>query len=451
MIGSPKRLGFALILFAATQVSAQVDPTLKALHRQFQDSPTQAHGFNYATRLCELDDFGLGRRVLIVLKRRPITRPYATATLQNRAYTKCRYPVVRSQATPGRPRKGGVYLGGVSKSFADSQNDLRPARKVGDPMEVPRVAWPESAIEREAQVTAAKKQAEGLSKKLFNRPDYVATAPSSSLVLLVPGMSWGTGQSFHASLDRFNKFLRREFDMTEPPFMTTVIATQAWSHTQVVARKLYGLDLPDNTISYAAGDGLTIVASSTRDKGNPQRYMTPGLGSFFHELVHVATRSDFPNPPPWFEEGLAALYEVPEVSGSGNGWGAKGGLNRWRLAAFNAEPSKNPGLKKLLEMSQDEFNAVKGSKIDGRAQARNHSTAWLLVRFLQDRGVLVDVYKCLRKRADKNAGPIDLKALEKLSGTRKLDRSFRKWVKNALRSAGSAIAGVCELPGDGDE
>jgi len=66
-----------------------------------------------------------------------------------------------------------------------------------------------------------------------------------------------------------------------------------------------------------------------------------GGGTLVHELTHALIDFDFPDVPPWFNEGLASLHEQCRFREDGSGID---GLENWRLPALQkAKVSPLPG------------------------------------------------------------------------------------------------------------
>ncbi|HKO35764.1 MAG TPA: hypothetical protein VJV21_04755 [Pyrinomonadaceae bacterium] len=110
--------------------------------------------------------------------------------------------------------------------------------------------------------------------------------------------------------------------------------------------------------------------------------ISTGGGTLVHEIVHPFIEANFPNCPPWLNEGLGSLYEQ-----SGEVNGRIHGFTNWRLPGLQAsiKARQVPSFRKLMGMSVPEFyNFESGSHY---AQAR------YLLYYLQQKGLLTKFYR----------------------------------------------------------
>ena len=84
-----------------------------------------------------------------------------------------------------------------------------------------------------------------------------------------------------------------------------------------------------------------------------------GPGSLVHELVHPLLQDDFPGAPAWFDEGLASLFERPEMPKDGEIHGATN-WRRPRLVRALTSPVErsDAGLGALFGMTDEAFRAA---------------------------------------------------------------------------------------------
>jgi hypothetical protein len=106
-----------------------------------------------------------------------------------------------------------------------------------------------------------------------------------------------------------------------------------------------------------------------------------GNGTLVHEIVHPFMERNFPECPPWFNEGLGSLYETT-IERDGRIWGR----TNWRLIGLKeAIRSGTPvRFEELFAMDEDEFY--------GDLSGNNYAQARFLLQFLQETGRLVDFY-----------------------------------------------------------
>jgi hypothetical protein len=150
-----------------------------------------------------------------------------------------------------------------------------------------------------------------------------------------------------------------------------------------------------------------------------------GGGTLVHEIVHPFISANFPNCPPWFNEGLASLYEQ-SMDRDGHIWG----LPNWRLIDLKKTLTRNaanlpaeddgaaPAFKALCAMDADAFY--------GKGKGPNYGVARYVCLYLQEKGVLRQFYKDFV--ANQKADPTGYATLQKtLAGVGEKDmNAFRK-------------------------
>lgn len=151
--------------------------------------------------------------------------------------------------------------------------------------------------------------------------------------------------------------------------------------------------------------------------------VSTGTGTLVHELVHALMKSDFPEAPAWFNEGLASLYEQCTISGE-----SIRGLANWRLPMLKRAIAKNQ-LRPLREMIEDEHFYR-----DDLA-ALNYAQARYLMLYLQERGQLKSFYAQFRDNCQ--VDPTGMKTLQQFIQPQSLeefDQTWRRWVLSLLES-----------------
>jgi hypothetical protein len=139
-----------------------------------------------------------------------------------------------------------------------------------------------------------------------------------------------------------------------------------------------------------------------------------GGGTLVHEIVHPYVEADFPNAPPWLNEGLGSLFEQ-----SAERDGHIVGLTNWRLAGLQRAIDQDtvPSFDKLTHLSTDEFY--------GDDVGVNYAESRYLLYYLQQKGVLRDFYKACRAARDND--PTCIGSLKKALGTDDLDAFKIEW------------------------
>jgi hypothetical protein len=164
--------------------------------------------------------------------------------------------------------------------------------------------------------------------------------------------------------------------------------------------------------------------------GTPYGYYSPthkalimnistGGGTLVHEIVHPFVEANFPNCPPWFNEGLGSLYEQSgEVNGHIHGY------PNWRLPGLQRaiRAGKVPPFKSLMALDTHGFyDEDKGT---------NYGQARYLCYYLQQRGLLVKFYR--EFTAHQKQDPTGYQSLQKVLSTTDM-RAFKiRWEKFVL-------------------
>lgn len=144
-----------------------------------------------------------------------------------------------------------------------------------------------------------------------------------------------------------------------------------------------------------------------------------GGGTLVHEIVHPFIEANFPACPPWFNEGLASLYEQ-----SGEVDGHIYGFPNWRLPDLKRaiKAGTVPPFKTLFEMTPYAFyHQDKGT---------NYSQSRYLCYYLQENGLLVKFYR--EFTANQAADPSGYKSLQKVLGESDMRAFQKKWEKFVL-------------------
>lgn len=142
-----------------------------------------------------------------------------------------------------------------------------------------------------------------------------------------------------------------------------------------------------------------------------------GGGTLVHEIVHPYIHANFPECPPWFNEGLGSLYEQSSFKNN-KIWG----LTNWRLEGLKnkIEKGKLPTFEALMKFSDNEFyNSENGSYSDNYAQSR------YLLYYLQENDLLITYYK--EFTANKKEDPTGYQTLKKLLKESDMLAFQKKW------------------------
>ena len=142
--------------------------------------------------------------------------------------------------------------------------------------------------------------------------------------------------------------------------------------------------------------------------------ISTGGGTLVHEIVHPFIEANFPNCPPWLNEGLGSLYEQSgEVNGRINGF------TNWRLHGLQADikAGRVPAFRKLMGMSVPEFYNFESGQ--------HYAQSRYLLYYLQQKGLLTKFYREFYAR--QKTDPTGYQTLRRVLGNPDM-RTFKpKW------------------------
>jgi len=173
------------------------------------------------------------------------------------------------------------------------------------------------------------------------------------------------------------------------------------------ARQLFN-DEPNTPYGYYSSANKALVMN-----------IETGGGTLVHEIVHPFVEANFPECPPWLNEGLGSLYEQ-----SGEQNGHIYGFTNWRLSGLQQAIRAHavPTFKTLLAMDTDDFyNRDKGT---------NYGQSRYLCYYLQERGLLVKFYK--EFYAHRASDPTGYQTLQSILGEQDMDAFQKRWGKFVL-------------------
>lgn len=144
-----------------------------------------------------------------------------------------------------------------------------------------------------------------------------------------------------------------------------------------------------------------------------------GGGTLVHEIVHPFVEANFPDCPPWLNEGLGSLYEQ-----SGERDGRIHGFTNWRLPGLQRAIKAHavPPFKTLMAMDANAFyNEDKGT---------NYGQARYLCYYLQEKSLLTKFYK--EFYAHRAEDPTGYQTLQTVLGESDMDAFKERWEKFVL-------------------
>jgi hypothetical protein len=148
--------------------------------------------------------------------------------------------------------------------------------------------------------------------------------------------------------------------------------------------------------------------------------MTLGNGTLVHEMVHALMEANFPECPPWFNEGMGSLYEHTDLAS-----GELRGRVNWRLNGLKRaiELGKTIALEELLEKGRGGF-------YDEKRSGLHYAMARYLLYHLQEKGLLHRFYHAFVAAHEND--PTGLETLKKALGEKDLSAFQRRWEREVL-------------------
>ncbi|MFL6337384.1 MAG: hypothetical protein ACJ754_29140 [Pyrinomonadaceae bacterium] len=145
-----------------------------------------------------------------------------------------------------------------------------------------------------------------------------------------------------------------------------------------------------------------------------------GGGTLVHEIVHPFVEANFPECPPWLNEGLGSLYEQ-----SGEQDGHIRGYTNWRLPGLQRAIRRGglTAFQKLLALDGQAF-------YDDDAQGTHYAQARYLCYYLQEHGLLTRFYRefYLNRASD----PTGFDTLKKVLDEPDMNAFQKRWEKFVL-------------------
>lgn len=155
-----------------------------------------------------------------------------------------------------------------------------------------------------------------------------------------------------------------------------------------------------------------------------ERYMVMnagrGLGTLTHELVHPLVEADFPDAPTWINEGIASVFEQPQIPRPGEIHGGK----NWR----------HPRLRRALTTSErddarlDRLFGMPDATFRGDKEDLNYATARYVCQWLDEKGKLWPFFQ--KWKDDVQNDPTGEKSFREVVGMTPVEAHavWSKWV-----------------------
>jgi hypothetical protein len=201
--------------------------------------------------------------------------------------------------------------------------------------------------------------------------------------------------------------LKQDFFTKDPTEILDVWLFKDEASYRKYTRQLFN-DEPDTPYGYYSPAHKALIMN-----------IATGGGTLVHEIVHPFVESNFPEAPPWLNEGLGSLYEQ-----SGEQDGHIYGYTNWRL----------PGLQQAIKDSAvptfKELTAMNANAFYYQDKGTNYGQARYLLYYLQERGLLVRFYKEFYN--SRQADPTGYRTLQTILNEQDMAAFQKKWEKFVL-------------------
>jgi hypothetical protein len=203
--------------------------------------------------------------------------------------------------------------------------------------------------------------------------------------------------------------LKQDYFKTDPETIDIWLFRDKDSY-ETNARALFH-DTPTTPFGYYSAEHRALIMN-----------ISTGGGTLVHEIVHPFMRANFPACPPWFNEGLASLYEA-----SAEKDGHIRGLVNWRFKGLEKaiKDGKTISFEQLTALSEAQFYGGTESYSQYYAQAR------YLCYYLQEQGLLKKFYS--EFVANAKGDPTGYKTLKRVLGTDDMKAFQKKWEQFILK------------------
>ncbi|HEY6045912.1 MAG TPA: hypothetical protein VIU65_04870 [Pyrinomonadaceae bacterium] len=201
--------------------------------------------------------------------------------------------------------------------------------------------------------------------------------------------------------------LKQEYFSKDPKEILDIWLFKNAASYERNAQLLFG-DKPTTPYGYYSSTHKALVMN-----------ISTGGGTLVHEIVHPFIEANFPNCPPWLNEGLGSLYEQ-----TGELQGRIHGFTNWRLPGLQAaiKARSVPSFRTLTALNATEFyDDERGTHY---AQSR------YLLYYLQQKGLLTKFYR--EFYANQKSDPTGYATLRRVVSNVDMRVFKQKWEKYVL-------------------
>lgn len=201
--------------------------------------------------------------------------------------------------------------------------------------------------------------------------------------------------------------LKQDFFVNDPKEILNIWLFKDAASYEKHALLLFG-DKPSTPYGYYSSANKALIMN-----------IETGGGTLVHEIVHPFMEANFPDCPPWLNEGLGSLYEqCGDVNGHIHGF------TNWRL----------PGLQQAIRSKQvpsfSDLTALDATAFYNEDRGVNYAEARYLCYYLQQEGLLVKFYQEFHARQKED--PTGFKTLQKTLAENDMGAFKTKWEKFVL-------------------
>lgn len=189
--------------------------------------------------------------------------------------------------------------------------------------------------------------------------------------------------------------------------------------------KILDVFLFDDAASYNRGverltgsEPTTPYGFFSPSQGGLFMNIATGGGTLVHEIVHPYVDADFPDAPPWLNEGLGSLFEQ-----SAERDGHIVGLTNWRLAGLQKSIARRtvPTFEALTRLDTESFY--------GDDSGVNYAASRYLLYYLQEKGSLREFYRRYRANVENDpTGYATLVATLGVTDMRAFESDWQRYV-----------------------
>jgi hypothetical protein len=259
-------------------------------------------------------------------------------------------------------------------------------------------AHPEPGLDYSAHVETLKKRLPGPGFTVVVQPPFVVIgdeAPSAVRKRAIGTVQWAVDE------------LKRAYFKKEPAEIIDIWLFDGKDSYEKNVKAMFG-ETPTTPFGYYSSTHKALIMN-----------IATGGGTLVHEIVHPFMRANFPECPPWLNEGMGSLYEQ---CGERNGHIC--GLTNWRLAGLQdaIRAGELPSFEKLMATDDDTFYT--------QDRGTNYAQSRYLCYYLQEKGLLQKFYRVFtaNHKVD-HAGVI---ALKQLLGESNLAVFKKRWEEFVL-------------------